>query len=217
MAVSSEPVVVINEPRSVADVFGEITSLHVRQRRKWLEVILSLEFKNRYDMLCGGLHVLEVREEGDGILSVLKRIFMGPWRPFEASIVDRHGQYVLTLRRRFRFFFHRLEVEDGRGRPLGAIEKRWSWIRRIYAIEGPTGRERFRLFGPVFRPWTFEIHQDGRQVGLLQKKWSGLVNELFTDVDHFALQMADVETPTDRALVAAATVLVDVVHFERSK
>lgn len=215
---STDSLVVIDEPRAVADVFSDLTSIRVRQRRKWLEAILSLEFKNRYDMFSGaGLHVLDVCEEGDGVLSVLKRILMGPWRPFEASIVDHHGNYVLTLHRRFRFFFHRLEVEDGRGRPLGAIVKRWSWVRRIYAIEGPTGRERLRLFGPIFKPWTFEIQQNGRQVGLLQKKWSGLVNEMFTDADNFALEMTEVKDPTDRALVTAATVLVDVVHFERSK
>lgn len=207
-----------NLTRAPSEVFSSIRTLKVRQRRKWLEAIFSLEFKNQYDLFDeDGRAILKVQEEGNGFLSLLKRLFMGPIRPFDATVSDANGAHVLTLRRRFRFMFHRLEVEDAHGRLLGAVQKRWSWVRRIYSVEGPEGRERLQLFGPIFKPWTFEIREGERQVGVLRKRWSGMVNELFTDADQFGVEVGDIASPDDRALTVAATVLVDVVHFERSK
>lgn len=204
--------------RSVPEIFGGMRTLKVRQRRRWLEAIFSLEFKNKYDFADEmGAPVLHVQEEGNGVLAVLKRLFMSTWRPFEASVLDANGAYVMTLRRRFRFFFHRLEVEAANGRPLGAVQKRWSWVRRIYTIEGPTGQERLQLFGPILKPWTFEIRDGERKVGQIQKRWSGMANELFTDADQFGVDVIDITDPQERALAVAATVLIDVVHFERSK
>ncbi len=128
------------------------------------------------------------------------------------------GAPILTLKRPFRFIFHRLEVfsADG-GAPIGAIEKRWSWVRRIYEITDRSGRVVATLFGPFFRPWTFEVRQNDRKVGSIVKRWTGLGTEMFTDADNFGVDFGELHDEDTKALVFAATVLVDVVHFERSK
>ena len=82
----------------------------------------------------------------------------------------------------------------------------------------PNGLSRFRDTGPILRPWTFQIRLPGLgddEVGLIQKKWSGLAKEMFTEADNFWVEMGGVNDPTLRALLFAATVLIDVVHFER--
>ena len=54
--------------------------LTVRQRKKWLEILLSLELKNVYDVYDHTqTPVLRVQELGQGFLSFLKRIFFGPY------------------------------------------------------------------------------------------------------------------------------------------
>lgn len=93
---------------------------------------------------------------------MLKRVFLGPFRPFEVLVSDAAtGESLLLLQRPFRFVFHRLEVRSADGQWFGAIQKRWIWIRRIYAIETPLGQAA-ELFGPVFRPWTFGRCPKGR-------------------------------------------------------
>lgn len=199
--------------------FGQWGKLSVRQKKRWLEILLSFEMKNAYDVFDDRqLPVLRVEEQGDGFFSFLKRIFLGPSRWFDAHVLDAGTRdLLLRLHRPFRFIFHRLDVLSGDGQYLGAIQKRWSWFRRIYAVLGSDGAEVATLFGPFWRPWTFEIRVNERPVGLLQKKWSGLAKELFTDADNFRLEMDQVDGAHLRGLVFAATVLVDVVHFERSK
>jgi uncharacterized protein YxjI len=210
---------VVQPPRDLASRFGTCRRLTVRQRKRWIEILLSFEMKNTYDVYDDAqMPVLRVREEGHGILSFLKRVFMGPLRPFQATVTDLGtGGPVLLLRRPFRFIFHRLEIATPDGTALGAIQRRWSWLRRIYVIEDGAGNVLADIFGPIFRPWTFEIRVGGEVQGVIRKRWSGLFKEMFTDADNFGIDFDRLEDPALKARALAATVLIDVVHFERAK
>jgi len=199
--------------------FADYQQLTVRQKKRWLEILTSWEVKNTYDVYDGrGTPVLRVREQGSGLLSLLKRLLLGPMRPLHVLVFDvLSGEPLLDLRRPFRFIFHRMEVKAASGLALGAVQKRWSWFRRIYDIESDSGRSVARLFGPILKPWTFEIRVDDRSVGTIQKRWSGLGKELFSDADNFGVNLSGLNDPKLKLLAFAAVVLIDVVHFERSK
>jgi uncharacterized protein YxjI len=211
----------VSSSPAVIEVFSRPQRLSVRQRKRWMEILLSWEAKNTYVVHDEtGSPVMNVQEQGRGFLNLVKRLLLGPLRPFESVVDDVARQrMLLQLRRPFRFYFHRLEVRGPDGQPLGAVQRKWTWLRRKFIIEDAQGREVATLFGPILRPWTFQIQLPGSEaeVGLLQKKWSGLGKEMFTDADNFSLDLQGVGDPSIRALLFAATVLVDVVHFERAK
>jgi uncharacterized protein YxjI len=202
----------------LASKFESYQRLTVRQRKKWIEILLSFEMNNQYDVFDQTQNpVLHVREEGAGFLSFLKRVFLGPFRPFTASVTDPSGsERWMLLRRPFRFVFHRLEVHAADGTLVGAIQKKWSWVRRIYDIENGRGEVLAEVFGPLLKPWTFEIRVRGQTRGAIRKRWSGWGKELFTDADNFGVELANLDRDL-KMLSFAATVLIDVVHFERSK
>ena len=206
-------------PREVANRFARYDRLSVRQRKRWWEILLSFEMRNSYDVFDQTQQpVLHVQELGTGFGAFIKRIFLGPLRPFRAEVRDTGNQQsVLALRRPFRFIFHRLEVDTAGGERVGAIQRRWSWIRRIYVIEDAQGRVVADLFGPFLRPWTFEVRVNEQVQGTIAKRWSGLAKEMFTDADNFGVDLVRLPDPQLRALAFAATVLIDVVHFERAK
>lgn len=191
----------------------------MRQRKRWLEILTSLDARNVYVVYDeAGNPVLNVQEQGSAFGSLVKRMFLAHFRPFTSHVEDLVGQgQLLSLRRPFRFFFHRLEVSDAQGNLIGSIQRRWTWFRRKYTVESADGHEIATLFGPFFRPWTFKILLAGsdQEVGLVQKKWSGLLKEMFTEADNFWVAFEAVEDPRLRALLFSATVLIDVVHFER--
>ena len=193
----------------------------MRQKKRWLEILFAWESKNKYLVFDQNEQpVFEVQEQGKGFGNLMKRLFMGPMRWFTADVESLAQQRsLLSLKKPFRFIFHRLEVRTPDGTGLGAIQKRWTWFRRKYTVEDANGQEIATLFGPFFRPWTFKIRMAGseEEVGLLQKKWSGLAKEMFTDADNFWIQMENIPNPQLRALLFSATVLIDVVHFERAK
>jgi uncharacterized protein YxjI len=211
----------IPAPSQAVARFAPYHKLTVRQRKRWIEILFSLEMKNAYDVYDQEqMPVLRVQEQGRGVGSFLKRIFLGTSRWFTAHVTDLATQsLLLEIKRPFRFIFHRIEIADSNGTKIGAVQRRWSWIRRLYDIEDASGQVVMTLFGPFWRPWTFQFRLPGTEtnLGMLQKRWSGLGKEMFTDADNFGIELAQITDPTLKTLLFSATVLIDVVHFERSK
>lgn len=193
------------------------TKIIVRQKREVAEILTGFETRNRYeiDLTGEGMPSLFAMEGGSGAGRFLLRQFAGNKRPFTIEVRDRAGALVLQIKRPWRWFFSRAEILDGSGRAIGAIQQRWSLFRRLYSVEGPGGRQIAELFGPFFRPWTFEIMTGGTRQGKIFKKWSGLLTEAFTQADHFGLELSPQVDEELKSLCLGATFLIDFVHFEK--
>ncbi|MBT5875094.1 MAG: scramblase [Candidatus Latescibacteria bacterium] len=189
-----------------------ISSLVVSQQKEWGEILTSFETKNKYFISDDSGHRLYLAAEEAG--STLLRWFLKALRPFAISVLTDDGTLVLRVTRPFRFFFHRAEVVDAEGNLLGAFEKRFSILRRVYTVYDGSGKEIYQLFGPIFHPWTFHIRDERGEYGKITKKWSGLLKEGFTDADNFGVLF-----PVDwdvrlKALFLGGVFLIDFVHFE---
>jgi uncharacterized protein YxjI len=187
-------------------------SLVVRQCKEWGEILTDFETKNKY-VICdeNGQEIYHAAEEGG---SFLLRWFLKANRPFKMVVFGESDQVMLRVKRPFKFYFHSAEVFDANDELLGSLRKRFSIIRKKYSVFDGSGEEIYQLFGPLFRPWTFIIRNDGEEYGKITKKWSGLLKEQFTDADNFG-----VEFPSDwdvklKALFLGAVFLIDFVHFE---
>jgi uncharacterized protein YxjI len=194
------------------DQLAGVNGLVVVQRKEWGEIFTGFETKNKYVVLDpAGRQLFHAAEEGG---SLLLRWFLKALRPFTIVILGDGGRPVLRIRRPFRFYFHQADVVDADGRVLGTIQRRFSLVRRIYGVLDSSGRELFELFGPILHPWTFEIRQDGRQLGKITKKWSGLGTEMFTDADKFGVTFPADWEPALKGVFLGAVFLIDFVHFE---
>ncbi len=191
---------------------SSISGLVVRQVKEWGEILTGFETKNKYAIsdVSGQRLYLAAEEAG----STLLRLFLKALRPFTMVVVSEDGNEVLRVNRPFRFFFHRAEVVDANGQPLGVVERRFSILRRIYSVLDPAGQEVYQLFGPILHPWTFEIRKDGMEVGKITKKWSGLFKEGFSDADNFGVMFPADWDVKMKALFMGAVFLIDFVHFE---
>ena len=190
----------------------KIDSLVIRQKMEWGEALTGFETANKYTVLDPNGQELYYAAEVGG--SFLSRNFLKSMRPFTIQLMDGQGNTVLRIERPWRWIFHEVSVYDGSGEMLGTVKKRWSWVRRLYFVVDARGNEIFELFGPILRPWTFEIRAGGIEVGAIRKKWSGLGKEISTDADNFGVQWpADLDV-NSKAILLGAVFLIDFAHFE---
>ena len=202
------------ESQALTLLQGERT-LRVRQVKEWGEILMGFEGRNRYEVVGDdGRPLFFAGEVGSGVGLFLLRSFLKAKRPFTMELKSARGETLLRLRRPWRFWLSRMEVEDGEGRPLGSIQQRFRFFTRAYDVLGPGGEEVAHLAGPFFRPWTFVVEQQGREVGTIAKRWSGFGKEMFTDADNFGVRFDGLHDAQVRTLVVAATFLIDFVHFE---
>lgn len=185
--------------------------LFVHQTIEWAEAFTNWETRNRYVIVDENNRELFHAAEVAG--SAIVRVFLKAWRPFQIVVADENG-VALKIDRPLRCYFHEIALLDDTGRTVGSVKRRFSIFNRVYDVMDSQGRVLFELDGPLFRPWTFRILSNGQEIGLIQKKWSGLGNELFTDADRFGVSFPSSLATTEKAMLLGAVFLIDFVHFE---
>ena len=201
------------------NALASVETLVVSQKKEWGEILSGFETRNRYVILSevGDERYFAAEEKG----SLLLRLFLKAFRPFTIVVTRTDGGVVLRLERPFRFYFHKIDVRDAQGKLLGTIEREFSVLRRLYRVSDATGNATCQLYGPLLRPWTFQIRERlggiERESGKISKKWSGVLKEAFTAADNFAVQMPPGKSVEAKSVLLGAVFLIDFIHFERSR
>jgi len=190
--------------------------LMVRQRFEAGE-LFGFESRNKYDVVSeAGAPVAFAAEQQKGFLGFLFRQLLGHWRTFDVHFFTPDRQPFMTARHPFRWFFQRLEVYDGAGAFVGAIQQRFSLLTKRFDVEDASRQVVMQVSSPFWRLWTFPFLVRGAEVASVKKKWSGLLAEAFTDKDIFAVDFGDGTLgEAERQLVLAAAIFIDLQYFER--
>ncbi len=191
--------------------------LFIVQRREMAEIVLGVETRNKYEILAGTSQVGFAAEQGKGALDFLARMFLGHWRTFEVHVFDHLRNLSIRIVHPFRWFFERMEVLDAAGKALGAIQARFSLLSKRFDVEDPSGKVVLEVDSPLWKPWTFSLTQNGSEFARIEKKWSGIMAETFTDADRFRVVFCNPAlSSSQRSLVLAVALFVDIRYFERN-
>ncbi len=190
--------------------------LYVQQVRELAE-LFGFETRNKYQVLDQNKQPLVfAAEQQKGLFGFLFRQFLGHWRKFDIHFMTPDRRVLFVAHHPFRFFFQRVEVRDSQGRFMGAIQMRFAIFTKRFDVHNERGQTIMEVASPLLKFWTFSFRRQNREVALVQKKWSGLFSEVFTDKDMFKIEYKDQSlSAPDRLLVLAASIFVDLLYFER--
>jgi len=206
---------------SVRFGFSELANksqLFIKQDVEVFEAMTGFETENSYSVLDrSGAGLFRICEKS----GVCARMCCGNKRPFSLHIhnVREPGRF-LVVKRPYRWYFQELQIfegsgPDGGGPLLGSVVRDFAFLQRNYTIYGADGAPLLKIEGPFFSPWTFNIFDgEGTQIGQVNKKWSGLAQEIFTDADNFGVQFPRNLPLVAKALLLAAVILIDFMYFE---
>jgi hypothetical protein len=186
----------------------------VKQRVEPFELFSGFETENKYDINFENGYKAVALEDS----SFFARWMLGASRPFTLHIAFRDNkQEFLTLERPWKWIFHEVNVLDTTNNKahLGKIKFRCTFCTRELSILDEHGTEIYRIVAPCCSFWTFYIQNTSEQrVGEIKKKWSGFLKEMYTDADNFGVEFPKDATPKHKALLLAATFLIDFLYFE---
>ncbi len=189
-------------------------ALQVKQKVEMLEVFLNLETGNKYQISqLDGSKFLFAFEKSN----FLWKFLMSARRPLTLKFIDESKEEHFELERGFFFLFSSYKLSY-RGQYLGSIKRRFKFFGTKYDILDASDNKVGELKGPFWRPWTFEAFDAaGTKIGLIGKKFSG-AKELFTDSDNFSFEVDEsIKDNNFKALILAATFAVDYDNFDTSK
>ena len=179
--------------------------------------LIGFETRNKYEILDEKLQRIGyAAEQEKGIFGFFMRQFLGHWRTFTVYFFDMQRQTVFVAKHPFRFFFQRLEVTDGRGSYIGALQQRFSIFSKKFDVLNRYNQVIMKMSSPIWRIWTFPFYNHGNEVARVEKKWSGVLSEAFTDKDKFLVNFGDKRLGEDlRQLILASSVFIDLQYFEK--
>jgi len=204
--------------------YGQTTTLftepviEVRQVVESLELMTDFEGRNKYKFFTPKGKPLAHAEEIDyGFAGAVLRNLLSLGRPFDMGISVMYTSEIIWLKRRFEFILSRIDVSD-EDTVIGTVKQRFSLFKRKYDLNSHLTPRKLKITGSIFKPWTFNITADFRQVGSIKKKYSGFLKEAFTRADTFEIAFDERRlTRIERKLIFAAAIAIDIDYFERSQ
>jgi hypothetical protein len=208
-----------NNNNDALAILDRTQRLFVKQHVEMMEAITGWETANEYTVLDQGGNVMYHCQEESG---ACMRQCCKSNRSFQLHVRDHNNNPVLLIDRPYRFFWQELLVSDvsrGNGmnvNVLGTIQRSFTCCSRTFNVIGANGQKLFRISSGIFSPWSFYLYdaETNAELGMIQKKWSGLAQELFTDADNFGIEYPRGLPREHKALLLAATFLIDFMYFE---
>uniref|UniRef100_A0A8C3YL15 Phospholipid scramblase n=1 Tax=Catagonus wagneri TaxID=51154 RepID=A0A8C3YL15_9CETA len=206
----------------------QVDQLLIHQQIELLEVLTGFETNNKYEIKNSlGQRIYFAAEDTD----CCTRNCCGPSRPFTMRIIDNMGQEVITLERPLRCTsccfpccLQEIEIQAPPGIPVGYVTQTWHPCLPKFTIQNERREDVLKITGPCVvcsccADIDFEIKSldDKHVVGKISKQWSGLVREMFTDVDNFGIQFPlDLDVKM-KAVMLGACFLIDFMFFEMTR
>ena len=195
---------------------AQANSIYIKQKFEVAE-IFGFETRNRYQIQSeDGLQFGYCAEQKLGLGDAIMRQFLGHWRVFNIIGTNIHNQQVFRAHHPFRWFFQRIDVFGVGDRQVGSLQQRFAWFNKKFDFLDTKGNLIMSMNSPFWSIWTFPVKKLSRDVAVIEKKWTGISKELFTDADNFRVRFNDARlTADEKLLLLAGAVFVDLLYFER--
>lgn len=191
--------------------FDGRSGIGVHQRRK------VFELRNQYTLTDeSGDPAGQVQQAKQSALTWLARLgtSLDTMLPMVLEVTDAADQPVLRLQKPW--FSWKVSVEDPGGRDIGTIGRKLRVGKPVYTLVGIGGVEVGEIRAEDWRSRKFEVlDASGTTLGRVTKQWRGLLTEVVTDADSYAVTFEPQSTPDQRALTFAGALTIDVIQKQK--
>lgn len=168
-----------------------------------------------YDPATGEM-ILECREPHLGPFTKLLRFTdYKKMTPFDIEVHTPNGEPVVRISRGISIFLSKVSVHDDDGVYLGGFKQKLLSIGGAFDVLDAQDQPICTLHGK-WTAWSYKFIARDREIAQVNRKWTGIGQELFTSADNYMLQISD-DVPPDnpiRVLILAAVFCIDMVLKE---
>ncbi len=192
------------------EFFNARGGVGVHQKRKFVEL------RNQYTLSDdSGKEIGKVEQKKQSPIAFILRLVtsLDVALPVTLNLTDSSGQEVLTLHKPW--FRWGIAVSAG-GSNLGKVQKQLRVGKAVYEVTGPDGQEFAHLRAENWRAKDFKLEDpSGGEVARITKQWRGLVTEMFTDADSYAVTFSPDSPAESKALALASALAVDLIQKQK--
>jgi uncharacterized protein YxjI len=184
------------------------------------EHVGMLKLKNTYDILNpenqASLGI--AKEITPGWVIALRLLLSKSMLPIAVAIYASESEApLLTLKRGFTFLRSKVWIEKNDGQRIGYFKSKLFSFGGGFYVYDMQDQQIADIKGD-WKGWNFRfINAEGKEIGLVTKKWSGMGKELFTSADNYLISIEDLgdKQAAYGALLLAAGIAIDTVFKEK--
>lgn len=124
---------------------------------------------------------------------------------------------LLTLTRGFTFLRSKVWIGNAEGQRIGYFKSKLFSIGGGFLIYDMQDTKVADIKGD-WKGWNFRfLNAEGKEIGLVTKKWAGIGKEMFTSADNYLISISDLgaQQAAYGALLLAAGIAIDTVFKEK--
>ncbi|XP_041355691.1 phospholipid scramblase 2-like [Gigantopelta aegis] len=203
-----------------------VDQLLIHQKAEILEALTGFETSNKYVIKNSlGQQIYYAVEDTD----CCTRNICGRKRPFDMKILDNAQNEVIHLYRPLRCTMccfpcclQKIVVEAPPGQVVGYVSQCWYLCYPHFTVKDSQQNPFFKINGPLCQcsmcgdvEYKINTFDGAVHVGQINKQWSGVLKEQFTDADNFSISFPLNLDVTMKAVLLGAVFLLDYMFFEK--
>ena len=204
------------EPTNFERILSKAITLKISQALELLEVFTGIETSNSYAIVADGQTVAVAAEKNKGARDTMGRLLLQHWRTFDMVLTDPEDKKSLLLHHPFRFLLSELEITGKDGRKLGLLRQRASFpfVFRSFDVLDGSGAPVMCCTSSCLHPWTFRFCKGGQEVGVVYRRWPGIVSAIASNRDDYTVEFKGGLSDSERMLLLCSALFIDLLYFE---
>ncbi len=157
------------------------------------------------------------KEEPSGFIKFLRLFISKLMLPTKVAVYDQgEPNPIFTMEKPFSWFRSKVGIYDRNGSYLGYFRSKLLTLGGGFFVFDANECQIAEIKGD-WKGWNFKfLNNDGKEMGVVTKKWAGLGKELFTSADNYIISISDTieQGPELSTLLLAAGLAIDIVFKE---
>jgi len=180
------------------------------------EKVGLLKFSNNYKVFDQqGIQIGNISQVVPFWHKVLRLLLSKAMFPFTLNITNMDDQVVASIHRGWTFWMSKITIRNNNGQEVGGIRQKFKMLKPLFHIVDSNDVVLAKIQGD-WKAWNFNITDSNeRQLGAINKKWAGVLQETFTTADKYRVTIAK-ECPEDlnKMAIVAGAITIDMILKE---
>jgi uncharacterized protein YxjI len=156
-----------------------------------------------------------INQKLSGGQKLLRLLLNKAMLPFLLEIKDVNDNVVATISRDWTFFLSKITVTNADGVVVGIIRQKFKLFKPTFKIYN-RAEELIAEISGDWKAWNFKIQDaSNNQIGTINKKWAGAMQEIFTSADKYNVNInTDFSSMENKVAILAGAITIDMVLKE---
>lgn len=177
------------------------------------EKINYLKFGNTYKVFNeSGEQVGIINQKITGWHKFLRLFINKAMFPYLLEVHNMDNDLQVSIKRGWTFWMSKISILDNNDTEIGTIKQKFKFFKPTFLVHNATGDHIAKITGD-WKAWDFKIeNKDGTAIGTINKKWGGVMKEVFTRADKYRVAIVpEYAEDFNKVAIVACALTIDMV------